>query len=228
MSYAAAWAAYWITAAAHLTFQLLGLPTAAAISQVLLVPCLIVAVATSRTHSSPLRNWMLAALFFSWVGDALPKLLPPSAEIYAMIGGFFVAQLCWMIGLWRLRERSLIMTARWQLPIYLIAGMVLIGILVPTAGVLVPAVAAYGVVVIAMAVLASGLGRIGQLGGIIFLISDALIAFDRFAPWLDIPLAGPAIMATYILAQALLVTATLRYLRNRPARSRATATTLRR
>ncbi|WP_392507471.1 lysoplasmalogenase [Naumannella halotolerans] len=213
-----AWLGFGIAAVLHLTFQLLAAPTASALSQVFLAPMLIAAVLSSRLPSSPLRNWMLAALVFSFVGDMLPKFLPAWTEIYIMITGFAVAQICWIIGLWPLRSRSLVIRRRWQLPIYLITGMALLAACIPTAGRFTPAVIAYAVMLIAMALLASGLGWIGQLGGIAFMISDALIAFDRFVPWFELPQVGFAIMATYIAALGLLVAATVRHLRP-PTRS---------
>ena len=61
-----------------------------------------------------------------------------------------------------------------------------------------------------MAVLATGLGRLAGLGGAIFMLSDSLIALGAFRDWSGRGLSV-AIMATYAVAQALLVIAIQRF-----------------
>lgn len=213
------WGLYWALALGNVILQATQQPFRAGIIQIFLAPTLIIIVVASGLPSSWIRNWTLAALTFAFVGDTLPKLVPSNYELLAMLGGFLIAQVCWIIGLWLLRGRSLVVTARWQLPIYLIIAVVVLGTCVQDAGALVPGVIAYGVVVLTMGILASGLGRLGQFGGIIFLISDGLIALDRFAPWLHLPYPGVLIMATYTVALGCIVYATVQFLRKNSAPS---------
>src|SRR5690606_32019157 len=86
----------------------------------------------------------------------------------------------------------------------------------PAAGLLLPAVSLYAAALCTMAMLATGLGRRGALGGALFVLSDALIALDTFAV-LPLPAQGFWVMLTYLLAQVLLVSAVLSADRKRAA-----------
>lgn len=65
--------------------------------------------------------------------------------------------------------------------LYEVAAGVMVWLCFAEAGPLAPAIIAYAAVIICMAVLATGLGVVGTLGGISFLISDSLIAIRSFA-----------------------------------------------
>jgi len=71
-------------------------------------------------------------------------------------------------------------------------------------------VLAYGLLLGAMAVLATGVNPLVWAGGALFLVSDGLIALNAFAPWWDLPLQGFWVMLTYIAAQLLIVLGVLR------------------
>lgn len=81
------------------------------------------------------------------------------------------------------------------------------------------AVPLYAAVILAMALTAAGLrGRLGSrplralvLGAVLFVVSDSLIAVDRFA--FEIPHARLLIMSSYLAAQALLAAGVVRSLR---------------
>lgn len=71
---------------------------------------------------------------------------------------------------------------------------------------LAPAVVIYGLLLLAVAWLASSHGWIGGLGGALFVLSDGLIALGAFRPELvDWPNRDVVVMATYVAAQALFV-----------------------
>ncbi len=83
------------------------------------------------------------------------------------------------------------------------------------AGLRVP-VAAYSLLLTAMAYRAGRLGNVAAIGGALFLLSDTLIA-TGVAEWPQPPRPDLWIMLTYLAAQYLLVQGALRALRARPA-----------
>ena len=74
---------------------------------------------------------------------------------------------------------------------------------------LAPAVLVYGLCLGTMAVLATGVHRLAWVGGAFFLVSDGLIAIDAFSD-LDLPAHDVSVMATYVVAQLLLVLGVIR------------------
>jgi len=67
----------------------------------------------------------------------------------------------------------------------------------------------YGLCLGTMAVLATGVDRLAWVGGAFFLVSDGLIAIDAFSD-LDLPAHDVSVMATYVVAQLLLVLGIIR------------------
>ena len=76
------------------------------------------------------------------------------------------------------------------------------------ADLLVP-VLVYGACLGTMAVLSTGVNQVTAVGGALFLVSDGLIALDAFGPGLDLTGQDFWVMATYVLAQALIVAGVL-------------------
>ncbi|MFN3338365.1 MAG: lysoplasmalogenase family protein [Dietzia sp.] len=180
----------------------------AAWSQVLLMPALaVVLVALPRGDRGPAWPWALGALAASWVGDSLPKVVPHDAQFLAMIGGFAVAQVLWIVAFTRVdRGRS---PFAWTLLLIVVAAA-LLAVTVPEAGILAPAVVVYGLLLLAVAWLASSHGWVGALGGAMFVLSDGLIALGAFRPDLvDWANRDLTVMATYAAAQALFVAVVL-------------------
>lgn len=196
----------------------------AAWSQVLLMPALVLALlAGSRSgHANteqPAEHpagdsaagadrgaafpWALGALFASWLGDSLPKVVPEDAQFLAMIGGFAVAQVLWIVAFTRIRG------SRPPVPFILLLIVVaaaLLAVTVPHAGVLAPAVVVYGLLLAATAYFAASHGWLGALGGAFFVLSDGLIALGAFRlDLVDWSHRDLLVMATYVLAQALFV-----------------------
>jgi uncharacterized membrane protein YhhN len=68
-----------------------------------------------------------------------------------------------------------------------------------------PAVVAYATVLAAMAASAARGGRRMGAGGILFVVSDSLLAFRQFTPWFQARPWGAVVMASYLAAQVLLV-----------------------
>lgn len=156
------------------------------------------------------RTGVLAALLFSWVGDMLPKFVPEDAEFLAMVGGFLVAQVIYVVVFSRW-VRIAVRTPRGQRPlviatlVYLPVVIVLSILMLPHAGSLTPAVAAYAVIIALMAVCSWAVHPIAGVGAALFVISDALIGLNTFWPAYDLPGHGLWVMLTYIAAQAVLV-----------------------
>ncbi|AWH96837.1 lysoplasmalogenase [Dietzia psychralcaliphila] len=192
----------------HLIALVTGADTVAAWSQVLLMPALaVVLLALPPGDRGPAWPWALGALAASWVGDSLPKVVPHDAQFLAMIGGFAAAQVLWIVAFTRVdRGRS---PFAWTL-LLIVVAVALLAVTVPAAGMLAPAVVVYGLLLLAVAWLASSHGWVGALGGAMFVLSDGLIALGAFRPELvDWSNRDLAVMATYVAAQALFVAVVL-------------------
>lgn len=205
---ALSWGPVAVVTLVHLIALLTGADAVAAWSQVLLMPALAVVLLVSPPDDrGPAWPWALAALAASWVGDSLPKVMPEDARFLAMIGGFAVAQVLWIVAFTRVdRGRS---PFAWTLLLVVVA-VALLAVTVPEAGMLAPAVVVYGMLLLAVAWLASSHGWVGALGGALFVLSDGLIALGAFRPDLvDWANRDLVVMATYVGAQAMFVAAIL-------------------
>jgi len=92
----------------------------------------------------------------------------------------------------------------WWAVAYLVWLGILLTILAPHTGPLLIPVVAYGIVLSAMAAVATRCNRWVAVGGALFVVSDSLLAIDRFLPDAGIPLADFLIMLTYLGAQTLI------------------------
>jgi hypothetical protein len=61
-----------------------------------------------------------------------------------------------------------------------------------------------------MAILSTGLGRLAGIGGLVFMLSDALIAIGAFTD-LELVAHGVWVMLTYVVGQTLIVLAVIRH-----------------
>lgn len=170
-------------------------------TQVLLMMALAV-VLWATAGPSRLRTIALAALFFSWLGDTVPRFVDGDAGFLAMLGFFLVSQVTYAGAFYPYRGRSILRTPILIAP-YVLSAIGLIVWCAGGAGSMLPAVIAYAGVIVIMAVLATGLGAVATMGGVLFLVSDALIALRAFAD-VQLGIHGFWVMATYIAAQALL------------------------
>lgn len=196
--------AFALVTAVHLVSQLLGHRQIADLTQVLLMPLLaLVLLRATRAPRSREVRLVLVALGFSWLGDTLPRLADGDAALLTMIGCFLLAQLVYAAAFWPSRHRSVLGRPLALLP-YLLAGATIVGLSAREAGALLPAVAVYALAILAMAVLATGRGRVAAIGAAVFVLSDALIALDVFDV-LTLPAHSVWVMATYLGAQVLLV-----------------------
>ena len=191
------WAAYAVVVATQLISLWFGVSWLHKPAQILLMPVLALVAMTARP--GPLRTWTLVALFFSFLGDTLPRFIGEPWDFIAMLTPFLIAHVAWVIALWRIRPPR-----PWLLVPYLAVAIGVITWTLPGTGTLGPAVVVYAAAITATAVLAAGLGWPGIAGGAFYVISDSLIAAQNFTTF-TFPQADVAVMAAYTLAQGLLV-----------------------
>ncbi|GED11081.1 lysoplasmalogenase [Cellulosimicrobium cellulans] len=213
----AAWGALALLTLVHLAAQLAGASALADMSQWFLMPLLAgcLWLATRRTDGdgparrSRLVRLTLVALGFSWLGDTAPDLADGDAAFLVMVGFFLCAQVTYSLAFWPYRAGSVLRRPLALAP-YLLAFLVLVAACAPGAGALLVPVVVYGACLVLMAVTATGVDRLAAVGGAVFLVSDALIALDAFAPWYALPAQGFWVMLTYVVGQMLLVLGVLR------------------
>jgi uncharacterized membrane protein YhhN len=193
--------AFLASSAVHLAGQLLAAPELHLGTKPLLMPTLL-AWFLLATPAARLRTLVGVALGLSWLGDL--GLMPPGATWFLVgLGAFLLAQLTYAVAFWPWRRTSVLHRPRPLLG-YLLVLVGLLTTLWSDLGDLRIPVTVYACVIIAMAVLATGLGRTVALGAALFVLSDALIALGSVTDLLDLPRHGFWVMATYLAAQALL------------------------
>lgn len=188
----------------HLAAQLLERDALSDVTQVALMPLLAGALLAQAPAPRDRRvTGTLVALGLSWLGDAVPRLLDGDAAFLAMVGFFLLAQLSYIAAFWPDRSTSVAGRRRWLVAPYAVLTLVLVALCADEAGALLPAIAVYAGCLATMAVLATGVHRWAAVGGVVFLLSDGLIAVDAFTS-----LAPPAssfwVMLTYVVGQTLL------------------------
>lgn len=206
-----AWYPFLIVSLLHLVFIAVGSDQLVDASKPLLMPALLVALllAAPKLRSAGV---LLAALgiVFSWFGDVL---LQSPAEIGFLLGlaAFLVAHLFYISTFIIVGSGKL---SAWT-ALYLLWYVALLLVLVPQLGSLTMPVAVYGIVLGSAAVLATRVNAIAGWGAALFLISDSVLAVDRFAPLLSIPFVDFLIMATYLVGEGLIVLGIIAALRAR-------------
>jgi uncharacterized membrane protein YhhN len=199
-----------VLTAAHLLSQLIGWSGLAETTQVLLMPLLAgVLWWETSTPRGRLVCLTLAALGFSWLGDAAPKLADGDPAFLLMVGFFLLAQITYVVAFLPYRRRSVLHVHRPWLAGYVAVVVALVAACVGGAADMLVPVLVYGACLGTMAVLSTGLNPLAAAGGAIFLVSDGLIALDAFVPGFGLPAQGFWVMATYVAAQALLVAGVL-------------------
>lgn len=201
---------------------------ATTLTKPLLMPLLALwLVAEARHDWSRSFTWVAVGLSFAWVGDLL--LMPDGDVTFALgIGAFLITQISYTAAFRtvpgvRFRRdilitseqdpRGLVRRHRWILAAFGAYYVVLMVLVLPTAGPLGFPVALYGLVICIMA--ASALDLVGRMPGIaawltfagalLFVVSDSLIALTALGPWVPGAALSASIMATYVIGQGLLV-----------------------
>lgn len=190
----------------------------------LLIPVLVLYFLRETSGSASnksLKKWILLALFFSWAGDVLLLFQAGNADYFlAGLVSFLFAHIFYIIFFHNIRARENIRPQLLFLVLLVIYYGGLIWWLNPYLGDMKLAVRIYGFVISFMCMLALHMlflknrsaGSYMMLGALLFVISDTLLAINKFYGSFDI--AGILIMSTYGFAQLLIVTGAINYIRN--------------
>jgi len=191
----------------HLGAILLALPGVVEWTKPLLMPALVIGLIWGAPERrSPAVVLGVVALALSWAGDVTLRWFVVGLVFFLLA---HIAYLVLFVS--RLAERRV----QWWAGAYAVWLIVLLTILGTSTGALLIPVIAYGIVLSAMAVVASRCNRWVAWGGALFVASDSILAINKFLPDAGIPLAGFLIMVTYIAAQTLIVWGLLVHERSR-------------
>ncbi len=174
-------------------------------TQALLMPLLAVALlAAAAPPRGRLVLLVLVALVFSWLGDAVPMVVPDDLAFLAKVGCFFGAQVAFIAAFWPWRRHSVAARHPWAVLVYAAALAAILALVWRgAAGLLLPVVV-YATTLTLMAVLATGMGPLAGVGGAVFMVSDAILAVNAFSD-LALPHVGVWIMLTYVVGEVLIV-----------------------
>ena len=187
----------------HLAAILLSLPGVVLWTKPLLMPALAIGLIwAAPERRSPAIVLGVTALVLSAVGDVTLVWFVIGLTFFLLAHGVYL-----VLFVTRLAVRRL---PGWTV-VYAVWLVILLTILAGQTGALLVPVIAYGVVLCAMAAVASRCNAWVAGGGALFVLSDSILAINTFLPDARIPLADFLIMATYLLAQTLIVCGLLRH-----------------
>jgi len=223
-------AVYAVVGVVNVTAEFLASMTVVHLTKPLLMPLLaawLIAYWRAGRSRGPLPNelrWLLVGLGFAWLGDLL---LMGDGDLFFISGiaAFLLMQVSYIVAFTRVRGPGLVRAWKIALVPYVIVWLVLNILVSPGVGALRIPVLVYSVVLITMAFAALDLvirvprdkGWRVAIGAAVFVVSDACIALTAFGPLSDSPALSAFVMATYIVAQALIVTGFTEALAPRPA-----------
>jgi uncharacterized membrane protein YhhN len=144
---------------------------------------------------------LFVAIVFSWLGDEAGVFFGALPTVPTMVGFFALAHVFYIWLFTRhLKQRRL----PWWTLIFAVWWVAMIAVLFPRLGALAVPMMAYGLILGAMATTAAATTRLITVGGLVFLLSDSLLAFQLFPPtplgeWSDV-----AVMTAYCAGQLLI------------------------
>ena len=195
-----------IVGVVHLVAILLGMHELVVWTKPLLMPALAIGLVWAAPRFSGAVLLGLVALLLSCAGDVTLRWFVIG------LGCFLLAHVAYLVLF--VRHLAVGRMPRWVF-LYAVWFVVLLAILVPHTGSLVVPVVLYGAVLCTMAVVAARCGAVVAWGGALFVASDSLLSVKLFLPEVHLPLADFCIMATYTVAQTLIVIGLVRYERMR-------------
>ncbi|HYM94155.1 MAG TPA: lysoplasmalogenase [Chitinophagaceae bacterium] len=173
----------------------------------------------TRLWRTSIKKWVLIALFFSWLGDVL-LMFEEKKPIFFLLGlsAFLLAHIYYIVFFHNIRLKENVKSYWLPLLIVAIYYAVLIFILSPYLGEMKLPVRIYGIVISFMFMLAMHMlfiknkmaGRLMMAGALFFLLSDSLLAFNKF--YQSFEYADILIMLTYGLAQFFITDGAIRYI----------------
>lgn len=177
-----------------------------------LMPLLAIAVVLNSrriTRTAPIAI-LLFAIFFSWLGDGAGTFVPFLPTVPMMLLFFGIAHLAYILLFTRhVAVRSWPKAAL----IYVLWWGAMLAVIGPHTGGLLVGVALYGIVLGLTAATATRGNLIVILGGVFFLVSDSVLAFQLFAPDMVGSWTSPVVMLTYTLGQGLIAFGALAHIR---------------
>ena len=204
-------AALSVVTAVHLAAQLTGADGTANVTQWFLMPLLALTLwlAADGVRSARLVRLTLVALGFSWLGDTAPDVVGDDLGFVTMLGFFLLAHVAYLVAFWPLRRDGAVGRRPLLALPYLAVLVALLVACAPGTGALLVPTIVYGVALTGVAVLAT-FDPLAAVGGVLFLVSDSLIALNAFVAGYALPGHGFWVMLTYVAAQALLAAGVLR------------------
>lgn len=200
------WIAYAALAFTYVLLMFSGLPLALLVILKVLPIALLIGLAL-RQGGAPV--YLPIALFFSGCGDTL-LALPHEAWFVYGLAAFLLAQVTYAAGFFRARRATIDSQAKRRLMLIAVfMSAIAVGVLPASGDLLIPVVA-YFLAISAMACTAAlhrYTGLILFAGAFIFVVSDSIIAINKFV----MPFEGArhAIMLSYYAAQGLIVKSVL-------------------
>lgn len=184
------------------------------VAKALIIPVLMILFFVNiNPFTGRLHIFMITGLLFSWAGDVVLELSKNNDNLFiAGLVCFLLAHIMYLTVFFLTPGKNSILNNRFYLLIpVLIYGIVLVSCLyADLAGMRLPVIM-YTIVILSM--LAGALNRIEKVkkvsfylvlaGAILFVISDSVIAFNKFVHQFDS--SGIVIMSTYVIAQYLIV-----------------------
>ncbi|WP_066078008.1 lysoplasmalogenase family protein [Pseudoclavibacter albus] len=197
----------------HVVALVLGWQPLRQTSQSLFIPVLLVwALAPrhqgARNKIAPMQRLsMTVALALCWAADVLPTGMASDAQFFTRAVCFFGSNVAWVLTLWPHRDRSRFVTNRVLMLPYVAAGAIVMSACLPGTESLAGLLPLYVVVVVFMAILSTGLGWPGTLGGLSSLVANAMLGMSMFVLAFDPgdTVRALIVMPTYMLGQTLLV-----------------------
>ena len=199
--------AYAIDVVVHLVAQVAGAELLASVTQCLAMPLLAGYLVLAAPMWEQMPRLVLGALFFSWLGDLLPRFLGDLGFV-ALLGCFLLAQITYIAAFAEFRREAF--AQRPWVALCVVVTIALLGVLVPFAVVLALPVIAYGLALGTMTLLAVGVHHISAVGAALFLASDSMIATNTFVLSTGHAIPGFWVMATYLIGQLLIVIGVVR------------------
>lgn len=174
----------------------------------------------TRIWNDSLKQWIITALFFSWVGDIL-LMFQEKDQIFFLLGlsSFLLSQIFYIKFFHSVRVRENIKSSILLFFIVVIYYAGLIFLLSPYLGKMKLPVQIYGIVISFMFLLALHMlfiknktaGRMMMNGALLFVLSDSILAINKF--FQPFEMAGIIIMLTYGIAQLLITEGAIKYIR---------------
>ena len=209
---------FFIVVSLELTGVMLKLEWLTLLSKPLLMPVLLAwAIAESNFHKTKLRVSIIIALIFSFLGDTF-LLFDAKNEIFFLLGlgSFLVAQTAYAFTFFKDIHRPIPFSSAYRFAVIaLVLAYVSIFFynLLSSLGDMAIPVFIYAIAVGSMGMMAalrfksvsSRSFSLVLLGAVLFIISDSIIALDKFLFDGQLPFTSMIIMSTYIVAQFLIV-----------------------